>query len=558
MGVVSMAFLTRPTWKRLGYGAVAFASMAVLAACGNGGSSKSAEGDKDTINWYVPTDISTLDISKNTDQYSNVAIGNSGGNLLRLDGKNGTRPDLAKKVDVSEDGLTYTATLRDDLKWSDGSELTAEDFVYSWQRIVDPKTASEYAYLAVEAHLENADKINSGEEKDLNKLGVKAEGNKVIFTLTNPAPQFMNYLAFSNFLPQKKEFVEKVGDDYATTSEDMIYSGPYKVEGWNGSNGGFKLVKNDEYWDAENVETETVNVDVIKKPDTAVQMYKQGDLDFADISGTSAIYNSNKNNKDVVDVPTARTTYIVYNQTGNVKSLMNDKIRKALNLATDREGIVEAAVDTGSKAATALVPTGLETLDNGDDLTDFVAPGYTYDADEAKKLFEEGLKELGQDSVTLTVTADSDSPSVKNAVDYLKSTWEEALPGLTVEEKFVTFKQRLEDTKNQNFEVALVSWGGDYPEGSTFYGLFTSDAAYNYGKFSNADYDKAYNSAITENAMDKQAAAENYKEAEKALYDNALYNPVYYLNTQGLQNPDVKELVRNSTGLTVDFVHAHK
>lgn len=553
-----MAFLTRPTWKRLGYGAVAFASVAVLAACGNGGSSKSAEGDKDTINWYVPTDISTLDISKNTDQYSNVAIGNSGGNLLRLDGKNGTRPDLAKKVDVSEDGLTYTATLRDDLKWSDGSELKAEDFVYSWQRIVDPKTASEYAYLAVEAHLENADKINSGEEKDLNKLGVKAEGNKVIFTLTNPAPQFMNYLAFSNFLPQKKEFVEKVGDDYATTSEDMIYSGPYKVEGWNGSNGGFKLVKNDEYWDAENVETETVNVDVIKKPDTAVQMYKQGDLDFADISGTSAIYNSNKNNKDVVDVPTARTTYIVYNQTGNVKPLMNDKIRKALNLATDREGIVEAAVDTGSKAATALVPTGLETLDNGDDLTDFVAPGYTYDADEAKKLFEEGLKELGQDSVTLTVTADSDSPSVKNAVDYLKSTWEEALPGLTVEEKFVTFKQRLEDTKNQNFEVALVSWGGDYPEGSTFYGLFTSDAAYNYGKFSNTDYDKAYNSAITENAMDKQAAAENYKEAEKALYDNALYNPVYYLNTQGLQNPDVKELVRNSTGLTVDFVHAHK
>ncbi len=227
-----MALVKQATWKRLGYGAIAFASVAVLVACGNGGSSKSAEGDKDTINWCVPTDISTMDISKNTDQYLNVAIGNSGGNLLRLDGKNGTRPDLAKKVDVSEDGLTYTATLRDGLKWSDGSDLTAEDFVYSWQRIVDPKMVSEYAYLAVEAHLENADKIKSGEEKDLNKLGVKAEGNKVIFTLTNPAPQFMNYLAFSNFLSQKKEFVEKAGEDYGTTSEDMLYYGPYKVEGW--------------------------------------------------------------------------------------------------------------------------------------------------------------------------------------------------------------------------------------------------------------------------------------------------------------------------------------
>ncbi|CAM3203775.1 hypothetical protein STPL106120_00290 [Streptococcus pluranimalium] len=93
---------------------------------------------------------------------------------------------------------------------------------------------------------------------------------------------------------------------------------------------------------------------MIKKLDTAVQMYKQGDLDFADISGTSAIYNAKKKNKDVVDVPAARTTYMVYNQTGDVKPLMNDKVRQALNLATDREGIVEAAVDTGSIPATAL------------------------------------------------------------------------------------------------------------------------------------------------------------------------------------------------------------
>ena len=552
-----MGKLTQFTWKRLGYGAVAVTSATLLVACSSG-SSKSSSGDKNTIHWYIPNDISTLDISKNTDAYSNIAIGNSGGNLLRLDGKGGTRPDLAKKVEVSADGLTYTATLRDGLKWSDGSDLTAKDFVYSWQRIVDPKTASEYAYLAVEAHLENADKINSGEEKDLSKLGVKAEGNKVIFTLTNPAPQFMDYLAFSNFLPQKEAYVEKAGKSYATTSKDMLYSGPYKVEGWNGSNGGFKLIKNEEYWDAKNVTTETVKVDVIKKPDTAVQMYKQGDLDFTDISATSAIYNANKSNKDVVDVPTARTSYIVYNQTGSVKALTNANIRKALNLATDRKGIVEAAADTGSKPAKALVPTNLQKLDNGEDLTDFVAPGYTYDAKEAKKLFEAGLKELGQTSLKLTVTADSDSPVTKNAIDYLKSTWEAALPGLTVEEKFVTFKQRLEDTKNQNFEVALVSWGGDYPEGSTFYGLFTSDAPYNYGKSSNASYDKAYQSAITENAMNANAAAENYKEAEKALYDNALYNPIYYLNTQGLQNPALKGLVRNSTGLTVDFVHAHK
>lgn len=551
-----MSMFSNKIIKRVGLGAVALTSTAVLVACG--GSKSSSGSEKNVINWPIPTEINTLDVSKNTDTYSNIAIGNSGSNLLRLDGKGGTELDLAKKVDVSEDGLTYTATLRDGLKWSDGSDLTAEDFVYSWQRIVDPKTASEYAYLATESHLENADKINSGEEKDLSKLGVKADGNKVIFTLTSPTPQFMDYLAFTNFMPQKKELVEKLGKDYGTNSKSQVYSGPYKVEGWNGSNTKFKLVKNDKYWNAKNVKTETVNIQVVKKPDTAVQMYKQGDLDAANISATSAIYNANKKNKDIVTVPEATTAYMVYNQTGRVKALANENIRKALNLATDREGIVKAAVDTGSKPATALVPTGLAALSTGEDLAKYVAPGYSYDAKEAKKLFEAGLKELGEDKLTITVTSDADSPAAKNTLDYLKSTWENALPGLTVEEKFVPFKQRLEDTKTQNFDVAVSLWGGDYPEGSTFYGLFTSDAAYNYGKFKSSEYDEAYNDAITKNALDKDAAAENYKTAEKVLYDHAYYNPLYFRSTESLQNPDLKGLIRNSTGLQTDFTHAYK
>ena len=130
------------TWKRVGLGIVTLVSTAVLAACG---SSSSSSSSTDEINWYTPTEISTLDISKVTDTYSSIAIGNSESNLYRVDKDGKLQPDLAKSVDVSEDGLTYTATLRDGLKWSDGSEITAEDFVYTWQRIVDPATASEYA-----------------------------------------------------------------------------------------------------------------------------------------------------------------------------------------------------------------------------------------------------------------------------------------------------------------------------------------------------------------------------------------------------------------------------
>lgn len=546
---------SKSTWKRVGLGAVSLASVALLAACG--GDNKSA-ANKDEINWYTPTEILSLDISKHTDQYSALVIGNSSSNLLRVDKKGEPKPDLAKSVEVSEDGLTYTATLRDGLKWSDGSALTAEDFVYTWQRMVDPKTASEYSYLAVESHLENANKINSGELSDLNQLGVKADGNKVIFTLTSPCPQFKYYLAFSNFMPQKKAFVEKEDDKYATTSKDQIYSGPYTVKGWNGSDGTFKLVKNKYYWDAKNVKTAKVNLQAIKKADTAVQMYKNGELDTANISATSSIYKANKGNKDAVPVPEARMTYIVYNETGSVVPLANEKIRQALNLATDRKGVVEAAIDTGSKPATALATPGLAKLTDGTDLSKYVEPGYKYDEKAAAKLFKEGLAELGTDSVKLTVTADSDDAVTKAAVDYIKQSWEEALPGLKIEEKFVTFKQRLEDTKNQNFEAALVSWGGDYPEGSTFYGLFSSTSAYNYGKVSSDEFDAAYNKALTEDALNTDAAAEDYKTAEKVLYEGAHYNPIFFRSTKWLQNPSLKGLVRNSTGLTVDFSHAYK
>ncbi|HGD1959086.1 TPA: peptide ABC transporter substrate-binding protein [Streptococcus agalactiae] len=503
-----MSSFNRKKLKFLGISlATLTATTVTLVACGN--ESKNS-GDNKVINWYIPTEISTLDISKNTDAYSNLAIGNSGSNLLRIDKEGKPKPDLAKKVSVSSDGLTYTATLRDNLKWSDGSKLSAEDFVYTWRRIVDPKTASEYAYLATESHLLNADKINSGDIKDLNKLGVTAKGNQVTFKLTSPCPQFKYYLAFSNFMPQKQSYVEKVGKDYGTTSKNQIYSGPYLVKDWNGSNGKFKLVKNKYYWDSKHVKTNSVIVQTIKKPDTAVQMYKQGQIDFAEISGTSAIYQANKNNKDVVD------------------------------------------------ASESLVPKKLAKLPNGEDLSKYTAPDYTYNTSKAQKLFKEGLAEVGQSSLKLTITADSDSPAAKNDVDYVKSTWESALPGLTVEEKFVTFKQRLEDAKNENFDVVLFSWGGDYPEGSTFYGLFTTNSAYNYGKFSSKEYDNAYQKAITTDALKPGDAANDYKTAEKALFDQSYYNPVYYLGKKGLQNSKLKGLVRNSTGLNVDFTYAYK
>ncbi|MGO0155097.1 peptide ABC transporter substrate-binding protein [Leuconostoc mesenteroides] len=542
------------TWKKWAIGAaVVVVAGAGTRAAGLWGGSQ--DSDKDTLNFTFPTPIQTLDISKNTDTYSGTVIGNTGSNLLRVNAKGKTVPDLAKSVKVSKDGLTYTATLRSGLKYSDGSTLTAKDFVYSWQRIVNPKTASQYSYLA--SGVKNAEAISAG-KADVNSLGVKADGNKITFSLERPLPQFEYLLTFANFMPQKQSFVEKQGKKYGTTSEKQLYSGPYKFEGWNGTNNKFKMVKNDNYWDAKSVKTKEITWQVIQKPETAVQLYKQGKLDRTTISDTPELYKANKNNKDVVKQPEATTSYIEYNQTGKNKFLANTKIRQALNLATNRKELTDQVTSGISTPATGLAPQGLAKTSSGKDLAAYVAPGYKYDTKEAAKLFGEGLKEVGETKMSFTITTDSESPAGKTTLDYLKGSMEKALPGLTVDEKFVPFKQRLSDSQTQNFDAVVSLWGGDYPEGSTFYDLFRDGASYNNGQFKNSAYTQAVEKAETTDALNASARDSDYKAAEEALYKDANINPLYFRSRYALSRSNVKDIIINTTGTNMDLKYAYR
>lgn len=541
------------TWKKWAIGAaVVVVAVAGTRAAGLWGGSNGSSSD--TLKFSFPTEIQTLDISKNTDTYSGTIIGNTGSNLLRVNAKGKAVPELAKSVKVSKDGLTYTATLRSGLKWSDGSKLTAKDFVYSWQRIVNPKTASQYAYLT--SGVKNADDIVAGKAK-VSTLGVTSKGNVITFKLERPMPQFKYLLTFANFMPQKQSFVEKQGKKYGTTSAKQLYSGPYKFEGWNGTNNSFKLVKNDNYWDAKSVKTKEIDYSVVKKAETAVQLYKQGKLDRASIS-TPELYAANKSNKDTVKVPEATTAYIEYNQTGKNKYLSNTKIRQALNLATNRKELVDQVTSGVSTPATGLAPEGLAKTASGEDLAKYVAPGYKYDTKEAAKLFAEGLKEVGETSMTLTITSDADSATAKTTLDYLQGSLQKALPGLKVEEKFVPFKQRLQDAQTQNFDAIVSLWGGDYPEGSTFYDLFKDGASYNDGQFKNSAYTAAVEKAETTDALNDSARDSDYKAAEAALYKEANFNPLYFRSGYSLARSNVKGVIINTTGLNMDLKYAYR
>ncbi|MBZ5953689.1 peptide ABC transporter substrate-binding protein [Leuconostoc gasicomitatum] len=542
------------TWKKVAIGAAAVVVVGggTRAAGLWGGSS--SENSKN-LSFQLPTPIQTLDISKNTDTYSGTIIGNSGANLMRVDSKGKAQLELAKSVKVSDDGLKYTVVLKNDLKWSDGSKLTAQDFVYSWQRIVDPKTASQYAYLA--SGVKNADKIAAG-KADVDTLGVTAKGNTITFDLERPLPQFEYLLTFSNFMPQKQSFVTKEGKKYATTAATSLYSGPYKVEGWNGTNNSFKLIKNDNYWDAKNIKTKQIDVQVVQKPETAVQLYKQGKIDRVSIANTPELYNANKNNKDVSKAPEATTAYLQYNQTGKNKFLANAKIREALNLATNRKELTDQVTAGISTPATGLAPQGLAKTASGEDLAKFVAPGYKFDPKKAATLFQEGLKEVGESQATFTVTSDADSPAAKTTLDYLQGSWEKALPGLKINQKFVPFSQRIKDSQTQNFDIVVSLWGGDYPEGSTYYDIFKTGASNNNGQFKNEAYDAAVNKAESTDALKTSARDNDYKMAEEALLKDSNFNPLYFRAGYALQNPKVTGIILNSTGLNQDWKLAVK
>ncbi|HEY0221827.1 MAG TPA: peptide ABC transporter substrate-binding protein [Lactovum miscens] len=537
-------------WKKITLvaGTTSVAALAIL------GFSAHADAATKTPTIEIPADITTLDQSVVTDQYSNTVIGNTQEGLVRVDKSGKAALALAKSIKVSSDGLTYTIKLRDGLKWSNGDPLTAKDFVYSWQRGVDPKTASEYAYLM--GCLKNANDINSGKITDLSQLGVKADSNtQLTITLEQPTPYFKFLLAQAIFLPENKSVVEKYGSEYGTSAAKMVYDGPFMFSSkkqWTGSEKSFSVVKNKKYYDAKNVKSPGVNFQVVSNGSTGASLFKSGKLDLTFLN-TPTLVKANKSNKAFTTFVQARTDYLEYQQNGKDKNLTNQKFREALNLATDRQGIINAATP-GSKPATSISPAGLAKAPNGEDFATFAKQGYKFDAKAAQAAFKQALSELGETKASVEIEYANDSAVATATATFLQNSWQKNLPGLTVTLKQVPFKQRLQDQQNGNFDVIIAGWGGDYAEPSTFLQMFLTGGSYNSGKFSSTEYDAAYKAASTvPDVLNNTKLYNDYKTAEAALFKGSYVNPIDYQATPALVSSNLKGLQFHSTGLNYDL-----
>ena len=507
------------------------------------------------INWTLTGDLKTTDPSNVADIPSQDAVMATGEGLYRV-GKSG-QPELAaaQSADVSQDGLTWTFKLRDNLKWSDGSKLTAQDFVYSWQRTNDPKTASQYAYLF--SGIKNADAIQSGKDKNLDDLGVKALDDQTLeVTLEKPMPQLESVLTMAPFYPQSKAFVDKVGSKYGTAAKYTLASGPFVLKGWTGSNNKYSLVKNKNYWDADAVKTPKVEIQTIKDQNTGYNLYKGNKLDLAYLSSDQV--RASQKRKDYKVIPMASTFYLEFNEK-KVPALKNVKIRQALSYAIDRKTLSNKVLKGNATPATTLTAKNLAKDPNtGKDFAESAAVkgAISYNKSKAKKLFAEGLKEVGKKKLSLQLLTD-DTDKAKNTAQFLQSQLEN-LSGLNVDIKQVPFKQRLAFSQDKKFELVISAWGADYGDPSTFLDLYTSDSSFNNGSWSNADYDAAEKAAKTTDVNDENKRYDDYKTAEQTIEKEVGVAPLYYQSYATLYRQSVKGVVSNPTGAPFDWKWAYK
>ncbi|KRM95505.1 oligopeptide-binding protein [Liquorilactobacillus aquaticus DSM 21051] len=529
-------------------GAVAVLSAVFLAACGSKSTSSST---KQVLNWDENAELPTIDLSKATDRVSFDTLNNTNEGLYRLGKDSKIEPGIATKTTVSSDGLKYTFTLRKNAKWSNGDKVTAKDFVYSWQRTVKPSTGSQYAYLF--SGIQNADDIMDG-KKSPSTLGIKAEGNyKLVVTLDKKLPYFKLLMGFPSFYPQSQKAVEKYGSKYGTASKYMVYNGPYELTKWTGTNLSWTLKKNNDYWDKKNVKLSAINYKVNKSNTTAYNLYQSGKLDMTYLNAEQAKQMSNS--KELVTRRGASTFYLEYNQTK--KEFQNKKIRQAISLVIDRKQYVNKVLGDGSTVAKGLVASGL-SKHNGKDFADeaVVKDATATDTAKAKKLWNEGLKELGVKELSFSILSD-DTDSGNKTTPFLQSQIEESLPGAKVSVTNVPFKTRLDRSEKGNFDVVVSAWGADFADPISFLDLFTSDNSYNNGNWKNTEYDKLIEASKTTDSGNTTKRWNDLVQAEKILMQDQGISPIYQQAQATLVKSKVKGVIYNSSGANYNFKDAY-
>ncbi len=482
----------------------------VLAGCGH---SQSSGGQKQTASWMLDGELNTTDPSLVQDMDTTSIVNSTNEPLLKMAAHSKVEPGVAKSYHVSKDGKTWTFSLRHDAKWANGTPVTAQDFVYSWQRTVTPKTGSQYAYIF--SGIKNATAIVSG-KKSPKTLGVQAKGKyQLVVHLVKVQPYFKYIVTICVLSPENEAFVKKAGSKFGTKAQYTLSNGPFILKGWNGSNDQFYLAKNKHYWNQKAIKLEKLKIDVVKDSQTAANDFQSGQLDGIHLGGLVKQY---KNNKDFHLYKQASTSYLELNQRRN-KYFQNRNIRRAISLAINREQLTKKVLDNGSSPANGYVSKAT-AFHNGKDFADQaeVKSAVAYNLTEAKKLWAKGLKELGGKSLKVDLLS-TDQESSKREAEFIQSQLER-LPRLHVQITSIPLKAEQDRLVNGQFDLAFSAWVADYPDPTSFLDLFVKGGSFNDGKWNSSEYDSLMKKAESTDALNENARWQDLVKAEKVLMND--------------------------------------
>jgi oligopeptide transport system substrate-binding protein len=510
-----------------------------VISCGGGGGS---DADKArTLHIGNTSEPLSLDPHQASGTWENRIIGDMLIGLTTEDPQGRPIPGMATEWTTSADGLVWTFKLRD-AKWSDGTPLTANDFVYAWQRIMTVKPPAKYASILYP--IKNAEKIYTGEIKDVNQLGVKAIDDKtLVVTLEHPAPYLPGLLTHYTSFPIPKHVVEKVGNDWIK-AENFVGNGPFKLQQWKP--GDFvHVVRNTNYWDNANVCLNQIYYYPTTDETAAERRVRTGALDVNTNFLGARLEEINKTLPGYARVHGyTGLTYYIFNMR---KEMFKDvRVREALSLAMDREFITREILKAGQQPAYSLVPPGIAQYETGKSNVGFQNTSMAERRARAKTLLEQaGYGPNKPLKFTYSYRNSGDNPKVAPIV---QQQWAQIAPWVQVEVLGSDTQIAYEKLRNGDFDVGDAGWISDFNDAVNFVFLFqTSTDQLNYGKYSNAEYDRLLEAANVE--KDAAKRAQMMKDAEAIVLREHGFIPMWFLTNRNLVSPRVTGWVDNAVDI---------
>ena len=538
---------------------ILFVSLLLTAACGN-------DSEPGKLRAMLGSNVVSLDTAKATDNASFEVIADCIDGLLQLDKDGKIIPAIAESYDVSADGKTYTFHLRD-AKWSNGDDVTADDFVFAWRRHC--QVSDKYAYIMgnTVACIKNADAVVKG--ADPTTLGVSAPNPKtLVVELDAPVPFFPSLMVFATFYPINEKFYNSLDDGtYGTTHENFLYNGAFVLTSYVPGSASIQLQKNPNYWDAANVTLENLQYQVVSSSDNALTAFRNKSLDLVTINGNQIEYVKSDPElaKNLKIISTGALSYITFNQdpkNNHAGALSNVNMRLAISNSIDRESLVTNYIMNGSRATYTAIPldfapnakTGKFFAEDQKQFAEYVG----FNPDKAKEYLARAKGELGKDNFdfTLIYANDAGDMTVK-IVQAIKAQVEENLSGVKLNLQPMTKAEYLDKVTTNSYDIAVTSWAPDYDDPMTFFTLWTTEGSEISEHWSNAEYDKIIADCTTGNlAANYDARWNALYDAEKILLENAVIAPLYTGANANLISENVSNVDFHSVALDRVYKHA--